>query len=189
MVENSPDTVGKRLVRPIPNILSTLRLLLALAFPFCNEQEWLWVIIAGGGSDFLDGRIARYYKIESWLGALLDAIADKLFVFSVLLTFTLAAKFSPWWLPAIIARDLTVTAIALYVMYCRSWASFKAMDVSKSGKVATTSQFFLFGVILLLPSFTPYLLIVTALVSILAAIDYGKQFIIALRDRAQEKTN
>lgn len=180
------ETVQQRLIARIPNILSTFRLLLALYFPFSPEKEWMWLILAGGASDFLDGWIARHWKVESWQGGLLDAIADKLFVLSVLVTFALTHKFSALWIPAVIARDLAVTAIALYVMYRRSWVAFREMDVSRSGKLATACQFTLFLIVLLAPSFLQYILILTALVSILAALDYGKQFIQALQAQAAE---
>lgn len=176
-----------KLVHSIPNILSTFRLLLACFFPFCQEHEWIWLILAAGASDFLDGWIARRWKVESWQGGLLDAIADKLFVLSVLVTFALAGKFSPWWIPAIIARDLTVTIIAAYVVYCRSWSSFKEMDASRSGKIATVCQFLLFIVVPLQYDLTQYFLIFTVLFSLLAALDYGTLFFRAKKKRPFEK--
>lgn len=171
-------------IRSIPNILSTTRLLLACYFPFSPEPEWIWIILAGGASDFLDGWIARKWKLESWQGSLLDGIADKLFVLSVLTTFALAGKFSAWWIPAIIARDLTVTAIAIYAAACRLWASFREMQASYSGKIATAGQFLLFVTVVLLFDFAPYLLIITVLFSLLASIDYGMQFVLALKKKA-----
>lgn len=172
-----------KIVHSIPNILSTFRLLLACFFPFAREQEWIWLIVAGGASDFLDGWIARKWKMESWQGGLLDAIADKIFVLSVLITFALADRFSPLWIPGIIARDLTVTVIAAYVIYCRSWAAFKEMGASISGKIATICQFLLFIVVPLLYDYTSYFLFFTALFSILAAFDYISKFIAALKGR------
>ena len=177
-----------QLVRSVPNFLSTIRLLLACIFPFCREQEWIWIIIAAGASDFLDGWIARKWDFSSWQGGLLDAIADKLFVLSVLVTFSLAGKFSAWWIPGIIARDLTVTAIALYALSCRSWGAFKEMEAIYSGKLATAGQFLLFLTIMLLPGFIHYLLIITVLFSVIAAFDYGIQFAMALRKKASSAT-
>ncbi len=177
----------RKLVQSIPNILSTFRLLLAVFFPWSQEQEWIWLIIAGGASDFLDGWIARKWKVESWQGGLLDAIADKLFVLSVLVTFALANKFSAWWIPGVIARDLIVTVIAVYVIYCRSWAAFKEMDASRSGKIATACQFLLFLVVPLFYDVTLYFLMLTVLFSVLAALDYGTQFTRAFKTRPLDK--
>ena len=59
-------------VRQIPNALSVLRLLLALVLPVTPPELWLPVIVVGGGSDWLDGWVARRWRLESWAGELLD---------------------------------------------------------------------------------------------------------------------
>lgn len=172
------------LVRGIPNMLSTVRLLLACLFPFSQEQEWIWLVLAAGATDFLDGWIARRWKLTTWQGGLLDAIADKLFVLSVLVTFILSGKLALLWIPLVIARDLTVTLIALYAFLCRYWASFRNMEASLSGKLATGGQFLLFMTVALAPAYIDRVLVVTVLFSLLAALDYGMRFVTALRQRA-----
>jgi len=82
-------------IRFVPNILSTLRLILAGVFPFAPEPVWLWLIIGSGVSDVLDGWIARRWQVQSRLGAILDAVADKLFILVALLTIALAGKLPP----------------------------------------------------------------------------------------------
>ena len=173
-------------VRGIPNILSTVRLLLACLFPFCQEQEWIWLVLAAGASDFLDGWVARRWRLASWQGGLLDAIADKLFVLAVLVTFILSGKIATWWIPLVLARDLTVTAIALYAFLCRFWTSFQQMEASITGKLATGGQFLLFMTVALVPAYIDYVLGVTVLLSMLSALDYGIRFVAALRQRAAE---
>lgn len=175
-----------QLVRGIPNMLSTARLLLACLFPFSQEQEWIWLILAAGASDFLDGWIARRWRLASWQGGLLDAIADKLFVLSVLVTFILSGKIALLWIPLVIARDLTVTAIAMYAFLCRYWASFREMEARLSGKLATGGQFLLFMTVALAPAYIEQVLWVSVLFSLLAALDYGMRFVSALRQRAAE---
>ena len=173
-----------QLLRGIPNMLSTVRLLLACLFPFSQEQEWIWLVLAAGASDFLDGWIARRWKLASWQGGLLDAIADKLFVLSVLVTFILSGKIALLWIPLVIARDLTVTLIALYAFLCRYWTSFRDMEATLSGKLATGGQFLLFVTVALAPAYIDRVLVVTVLFSLLAALDYGMRFVAALRQRA-----
>jgi CDP-diacylglycerol--glycerol-3-phosphate 3-phosphatidyltransferase/cardiolipin synthase len=173
-----------QLVRGIPNMLSTVRLLLACLFPFSQEQEWIWLVLAAGASDFLDGWIARRWKLASWQGGLLDAIADKLFVLSVLVTFILSGKIALLWVPLVIARDLTVTFIALYAFLCRYWASFRDMEASLTGKMATGGQFLLFMTVALAPASIDRILVVSVLFSLLAALDYGMRFVAAIRQRA-----
>lgn len=172
----------------IPNILSTLRLGLALIFPFCAEELWIWIILGSGASDVLDGWCARRWKVASWQGGLLDAIADKMFMLVVLITFVMAGNFSIWWLPAVIARDLTVAIAAAYALMIRSWASFRDMEARFSGKLATAGQFILLITVVLYPGIIPLALFVTVSCSSFAAGDYGLLFYQALRRQHTEKT-
>jgi cardiolipin synthase len=176
-----------RFLYGIPNLLSTIRLLLAGLFPFCPEQEWIWLVLAAGASDFLDGWIARRWHLESWQGGLLDAVADKLFVLSVLVTFVLSGKFSPWLVPGLIARDLAVAIITLYALCIREWASFQKMEARVSGKLATAGQFLFFATVVLVPAYMYPVFAVALLFSFLAALDYSRRFALALRQRAAER--
>lgn len=173
----------KRYLALIPNILSTLRLVLACLFPFCSEELWVWLILGSGASDFLDGWCARRWKVASWQGGLLDAIADKMFMFVALTTVAMTGRFAIWWIPALIARDLTVGIAASYAVMIHSWDSFRNMEARWSGKLATAGQFFLLLTAVLFPSGIPATLQVTILCSVFAAGDYGRLFYQALRQR------
>lgn len=173
----------------LPSVLSTLRLLLALAFPFCPERLWVWFILAAGISDIVDGWLARRWKVESWQGGLLDAVADKVFVLTVLIVFATAGKFDPFWIPLVLSRDLLVLLTALYAAVSRSWGSFKKMEARFSGKLATGGQFALFAIAVLLPEQTRYALLIAAFCSIVAAVDYGRLFAQALTGQSTENRN
>ena len=173
----------KRYLALIPNILSTLRLGLACIFPFCPEELWIWLILGSGASDFLDGWCARRWKVASWQGGLLDAIADKMFMLVTLTTFAMTGRFAIWWIPAVIARDLTVGIAAGYAALIRSWDSFRDMGARWSGKLATAGQFILLLTVVLFPGAIPVALLVTILCSVFAAGDYGWLFYQALRQR------
>ncbi|MDW7771939.1 MAG: CDP-alcohol phosphatidyltransferase family protein [Desulfobulbaceae bacterium] len=172
------------IIRYLPNVLSVFRLIIALTFPLAPEKYWIWLIIGGGGSDFLDGWIARRWNVTSWAGRVLDAIADKLFVLSVLLTFVLSGKIVLWVVPAVVARDLMVVMIAAYTQYYQAWDSFRRIKSRWSGKIATAGQFLLLVAVALSPEFIRPALVVSILLSIAAAGDYGRQFLVALRQRA-----
>jgi cardiolipin synthase (CMP-forming) len=173
----------KRYLAIIPNILSTLRLCLACLFPFCPEELWIWLILGSGASDFLDGWCARRWKVASWQGGLLDAIADKMFMLVVLITFAMTGKFLIWWIPAVIARDLTVGIAAGYAALIRAWSSFHDMGARWSGKVATAGQFLLLITVVLFPEAITVALLITVFCSAIAACDYGLLFYQALRQR------
>ncbi len=175
----------KGYIRFVPNALSTGRILLACAFPFSSEAWWFWLVLGSGLSDFLDGWVARRWQVQSWQGGLLDGIADKLFILCVLITFVAAGKFSVWWIPALLARDLLVAFTAVYAVWIKSWGAFKKMEARWSGKVATFGQFLLFLVVLLFPDNIWFALCVAALFSGVAACDYGWLFFMELRQRRE----
>ncbi len=176
----------KRYLALIPNILSTLRLGLACYFPFCPEELWIWLILGSGASDFLDGWCARRWNTASWQGGLLDAVADKTFMLIALTTCAMTGKFSIWWIPAVIARDLTVGIAAGYAALIGSWDSFRNMGARWPGKLATAGQFLMLITVVLFPRVIPAALLVTVLCSAIAAGDYGLLFYQALRRRKAE---
>ena len=171
-----------------PSILSSFRLLAALLFPFCPESSWLWLIVVAGISDALDGWLARRWHVVTWQGGLIDAIADKLFVLTVLIIYVKAGKIDLEWIPAVISRDLLVLATALHIAFSRAWDSFKKMTARASGKLATAGQFVLFLLVATVPDLTFYALLFASLCSGLSAIDYGRLFVkeLSARNRSHE---
>ncbi len=180
--------MNKDFIRYIPNSLSTGRIFLAGIFPFSPESAWIWLVLGSGFSDFLDGWVARRWQVQSWQGGLLDGIADKLFVLCVLTTFVSVGKFSAWWIPALLTRDILVASTALYAVSIHSWESFKKMDARWSGKIATFGQFLLFLVVLLFPAWIHPALYCAALLSGIAAGDYGRLFLLEIRLRAKKSS-
>lgn len=106
----------------LPNILTILRLgaapgvavmFLYFARPWA---DWfaLVLFVAAALTDFLDGYLARAWKQESKLGAMLDPIADKAMVIIALVVITGFSGMNPWiLLPAtlIIFREVFVSGL------------------------------------------------------------------------------
>jgi phosphatidylglycerophosphate synthase len=170
--------------RIFPSILSSFRLLAALAFPFCPSNLWAWLIIGAGLSDIFDGWLARKWHVESWQGGLIDAIADKFFVLTVLIVFVTDGKFSPFWIPVVISRDILVLCTATYIAALRVWGSFTKMSARISGKLTTGGQFILFLTVIFAPDKTSAALFFASFCSLLAAYDYGRLFIQALTEHS-----
>jgi len=168
--------MNRQLQSIIPNLLSLSRLGFACVFPFSPQYLWIWLILGSGCSDVLDGWLARRWKVTSWQGGLIDAVADKMFILSALGTLSSIGSFSLWWIPAVIARDLTVAVIAAYAAAIHSWKSFKTMEARLSGKLATAGQFLFLFVVVLFPEMTVAVLFFTIVCSIIAACDYGRVF-------------
>lgn len=167
----------------IPNLLSIFRLTLAVLFPFSQPGLWVWMIIGAGASDFLDGLLARWLKVTSISGALLDGIADKAFMFTALGTLVVAGIFSPWWLPLIILRDLVIIVLAIYAASTSSWYLFRQIGVKWSGKLATAGQFLLLILAASYPETISAALAVAILFSLIAAVDYSRLFVQTLQKR------
>ncbi len=169
----------------LPSLCSSFRLLAAGAFPFCDEGIWFWLIIGAALSDLADGWLARRWQVVSWQGGLIDAISDKCFVLTVLIVFTVRGKFSPLWIPLVIARDIVVFITSLYIATLRLWSSFTKMSHRVTGKVATGGQFALFLVVALFPSVPLSALLLASTCSLISAADYARAFYLALQERSR----
>lgn len=106
----------------IPNILTALRLLaapgLAVMFLYFSRPfaDWaaLMLFIAAAVTDWFDGHLARSWKQETKLGAMLDPIADKAMVIIALMVIVGYSSMSPWLvLPAtfILFREVFVSGL------------------------------------------------------------------------------
>ena len=180
-----------RVLAIVPNLLSVLRLGMAAAFPFVPpEPPWRLVLVAAAGfSDWLDGFLARRFGLKTPSGVLLDAAADKLFVFSVVLTLTLTQVLPLWWTLLVVSRDLAVGLVAAYVTYRRDWPAFGRLVPRLPGKLTTGCQFALFVTLLIWPHtrFATFVFVVTAICSIVAALDYLALFGQAYREDLAER--
>ncbi len=156
----------------IPNALTLLRIAIAAWFPWSPEPWRLGLVAVAAASDFLDGWIARRFRLGSRLGAILDGIADKAITLSVLLTFTIQGELAWWELVLVMARDIAVIAIAAHLAWHRAWPEFSRMSARMPGKVTTFALFALMGVLLLAPRYAWVPLWPTVLLSVLAAVDY-----------------
>jgi CDP-diacylglycerol---glycerol-3-phosphate 3-phosphatidyltransferase len=81
---------------------------------FASHDYWATgIFIAAMTTDWLDGRIARRRGRTSPLGSLLDPVADKLLVLSVLIVLIDQNVFPAWMVVAIVARELLVSGLRL----------------------------------------------------------------------------
>lgn len=133
----------------LPNLLSALRLLGVPLFLWAllTERDSLAVaiLVASGITDYLDGWIARRFEMTSRVGAMLDPIADRLYIFTTVLGLAYR-EIIPWWVVAIlIARDVLLSIMLLMVRDERS----KGLPVHFVGKAATACLLYAFPLLLL----------------------------------------
>lgn len=93
------------------------------------------LFIAATITDYLDGYFARKYHMESDLGKLLDPLADKLLIASVMIMLIPMGRVPAWIAVIIIGRELAVTGL-------RSIASEKHIIIAANwlGKYKTAFQ-------------------------------------------------
>jgi phosphatidylglycerophosphate synthase len=178
-------------LRHVPNALSLLRLGLAAAFPFIPAAWRLPVVLAGGFSDWLDGAIARRFDLRTVRGALLDAVADKLFVLSVLATMLAGSQIAWWQVVLVLVRDFAVGITAAYAAVTRQWSRFADMRPRILGKLTTAAVLAWLVVIVAAgaePLRTP-LFAFAAACSTSAGADYLQRFVRALAARRRERAH
>src|SRR5205814_9256066 len=108
-------------IRPVPNVLTFLRLALAVALPFLPREMRIAAILAAAATDFLDGYVARRYHAVTDLGRLLDGVADKVFALATVVTLTLDGTAAAWQGALVLARDAVVTALAVRLAAPHLW--------------------------------------------------------------------
>jgi len=130
----------------LPNILSVLRLFMILPIVFLiiniNDRIFPYLIVIyifTVSLDFLDGFIARNFSQESDLGKIIDPLADKFLVLSLLLTLTIKFDFPLWLAVFIVLRDILIL-----------WASFLLFRDKKIIKPSLLIGKFTFGLLSLL---------------------------------------
>ena len=130
----------------IPTWLTLARIALipVLVVVYYLDHRWsnldaTVVFVAASVTDWLDGWIARRYRLSSKFGAFLDPVADKLMV-STALVITVQHHHTLWmalWASVIIGREIAVSAL-------REWMAELGLSakvaVAMVGKVKTTVQ-------------------------------------------------
>lgn len=93
------------------------------------------LFVAATITDYLDGYFARKLHIESDLGKLLDPLADKLLIATVMILLIPLGRISAWIVAVVIARELAVTGL-------RSMASERSIIIAANwlGKYKTAFQ-------------------------------------------------
>lgn len=142
----------------LPNILTVSRIFAVLIFvaiasvahfDIMNSKSWIFglrisaVILAmlAGLTDLLDGYLARKYNWVSDFGALMDPLADKIFVTGTMLM-AVEYRIIPAWIAiAVLFREFMVTGL-------RTLAAKKQIVISADrwGKLKTALQMTMLGI-------------------------------------------
>ena len=134
----------------IPNALSVLRLLgipVFIYFALVREQDVIAITILAiaGITDYLDGKIARAWNQTSDLGAMLDPVADRIYILATLIVLYQREAINLWVILVLLFRD-AVLALMTLVLKVRG---LKLMEVTYLGKAATFNLLYAFPLLLL----------------------------------------
>ena len=147
-------TKGRR-YKQIPNLLTSTRLIAAPFFiiPAALHKSLFWLIIfvtVFSLTDALDGYVARKYKLVSELGKDLDAICDKVFALSLLIS---ASIFKPVLVWNILA-EVIIAIInirekitdrkpkSLYVGKIKTWVLYPLLGLSFVDYITDVEEIF-----------------------------------------------
>lgn len=105
-------------MRNLPNILSISRLIATLAVFILVLLDQQWAFLAAtvlfflaSVTDYLDGYLARRFKVVSSLGVFLDLTADKVFVSAVMIALISVNLVPAWIVFIVVTRELTVSGL------------------------------------------------------------------------------
>ena len=107
--------------RHLPNALTVLRMVLVVPLAWMIREtrydEAVVVAAVAGLTDALDGFLAKRLGWQSWLGGVLDPIADKLLLIAAFLWLAFAGDVPAWLAALVVARDLVIVAGAIAYHY------------------------------------------------------------------------
>ncbi|HET9759570.1 MAG TPA: CDP-alcohol phosphatidyltransferase family protein [Nocardioidaceae bacterium] len=144
------EVAVSRRVLTIPNVISIIRL--------AGVPLFLWLILVpeadglalallalSGLSDYADGYLARRLNQTSQLGAILDPVADRLYILSTVIGLGIR-DIIPWWVAIILpARDAFLWCL---VPFLRT-RGYSSLPVHFLGKAATANLLYAFPLLLL----------------------------------------
>ena len=129
----------------IPNVLSVVRLALVPVFLYLvlgpkQDEYALLVLVVSGVTDYLDGKLARSLHQTSALGAILDPVADRLFILAVVVGLW-QRDIIPIWLALVLPlRDIFLFGL---VPFLRT-RGYSSLPVHFLGKAATFNLLYAF---------------------------------------------
>jgi CDP-diacylglycerol--glycerol-3-phosphate 3-phosphatidyltransferase len=156
----------------LPNSISLSRLVLALGFVLVGGAwERVAIIVVAGVTDFMDGWLARHEKEETETGALIDPLADRIFVLVAISAYLIEGKFTAGEYFIFLARDIA-TAVGFLVAKIVPWLRPAVFRARMLGKVVTVLQLVALVAVLLTPEYTRPLVLGIGITSAAAIIDY-----------------
>ena len=139
-----------------------------------GELAALVLFCVAAATDWIDGRLARRWRVTSKLGSFLDTTADKLLVSGVLVALLAAGRASTWIVALIIGRELVVMGLRGVVA-----SEGEVMAPSMLGKLKTSIQFLAIALAIVRPGdpvgglyLDEWAMLAAAAITVASAVDY-----------------
>ena len=156
----------------LPNAISLSRIVFAAGFVAVPEAgARLALIGAASATDFLDGWVARRRGSVSRWGALIDPLADRVFVLAAVASFVARGELSPGQAVTVLARDLA-TALGFLVAQAVPALRRARFEARPLGKIVTVLQLATLLAVLLAPSLVAGLVVAIGVLSSASIVDY-----------------
>jgi phosphatidylglycerophosphate synthase len=118
------------------DLVSAMRVPLAIAFPLVSNSWRLVVLAMAAASDLLDGPLARRFGSSS-LGTLIDPVADKLFMLSAFGVVAFSGKLEIYEIVGVLLRDIVATVAFVATLLSHRP---RAIPARAGGKAVTVAQ-------------------------------------------------
>lgn len=156
----------------VPNVISLSRAALAVAFVVIPDRKArIILVVVAAFTDFFDGFIARVANQRSVAGALLDPIADRVFVLFAVSAYLFDGMLTTGQYFIFLSRDIA-TAIGFLVARIIPWLRAVKFRARLLGKAVTVLQLATLLAVLLHPPATSGLIIAIGLLSAMSIFDY-----------------
>lgn len=164
----------------VPNILTLIRiatitpfLYFYLFFPIHGESIALIIFIFSGLSDLLDGFIARKYNLVTKIGTILDPLADKMMLISVLAGFVIKDKLGFWVFLVMTSKELLMILGALMLYNQKG----DVISANMLGKISTVLFYIVSISIMINLSIGYFLMVIFLIINLITMCFYFLKFI------------
>lgn len=171
-------------LRHLPNVLTVFRLLLVPVYFFAFFSPapyalfWaLGIFLLAGLTDMLDGYLARKYQSVTKLGIILDPLADKLMMLSVVFSLVWAG-FIDWWLALLVfLRDVGM------IVGGAIWAGSGRDPIPADRWGKTTTVFFYVAIVLVMMHvpYSRYFLAAVIVLAFITSLNYLQKTVVKQR--------
>lgn len=161
----------------IPNALTLVRFLLLGLYPFLYFNKgmpynkiWAFaVFLIAGLTDALDGYIARRYNLITKWGKLMDPLADKLMLLTVLGCYFIDGIIKLWVILIIALKELLMIAGAAFLLKNRK----VVVQANIYGKLATFLFYIAITTLVLDFVYAKHIMIIAVISTVLALVQYA----------------